>query len=251
MYQSEVFEKFKSNAQRTRVLTEDWMSKVMFCPNCLNNKLSTFPNNHPTSDFFCQRCIETYQLKSQRTKFGRKINDGAYSTMMKSIIQNTRPHFFLLQYNEEYKVKDLFLIPSFFFTETIIEKRRPLRENAKRKGWVGCNIIIEKIPPEGKIWVLKENHLIKREEVAYRFRKMLFLKNSSLPERGWIVDVLRIIHQITGKEFTLKDVYSYETELSKDHPNNYHIKDKLRQQLQILRDKKIIRFKGTGHYEKL
>src|SRR3989344_1404300 len=237
MYQRDILEKFKSNSQRARVLTENWMSKAMFCPNCLNSNLSTFPNNNPASDFFCQNCTERYQLKSQKTNFGRKINDGAYSTMVNSIIKNTRPNFFLLYYNTEYSVKELSLIPSFFFTESIIEKRKPLNENARRKGWTGCNILIEKIPPEGRIWIIKEGHFIKKEDISTKFRKMRFLKSADLSERGWIIDTLRIIRKVNEKEFTLKDIYAYEEELLKEHPNNHHIKAKLRQQLQILRDR--------------
>ena len=52
-----------------------------------------------------------------------------------------------------------------------------------------------------------------------------------------------------GKElFTLDDVYKFETKLKLLHPNNNFIKDKIRQQLQILRDKSIIEFIGRGKY---
>ncbi len=35
------------------------------------------------------------------------------------------------------------------------------------------------------------------------------------------------------------------------HPDNYHVEDKIRQQLQMLRDNEIIEFIGKGHYRKV
>ena len=46
--------------------------------------------------------------------------------------------------NEFVSMESLMKIPKHFFVPDIIEKRRPLAENARRAGWVGCNIIIGK-----------------------------------------------------------------------------------------------------------
>lgn len=43
----------------------------------------------------------------------------------------------------------------------------------------------------------------------------------------------------------------FEDVLSKKHPDNNHIKDKIRQQLQILKDKGILELRGRGHYRKI
>ena len=45
-------------------------------------------------------------------------------------------------------------------------------------------------------------------------------------------------------------MYSFVDELQVKHPDNNHIPDKIRQQLQFLRDKGIIEFKGSGVYRK-
>lgn len=50
-------------------------------------------------------------------------------------------------------------------------------------------------------------------------------------------------------EFTLPEMYSFEEELKRIHPRNKHIKPKIRQQLQILRDKGILEFLGKGKYK--
>lgn len=46
-------------------------------------------------------------------------------------------------------------------------------------------------------------------------------------------------------------MYQFEENLKLKYPNNNFIKDKLRQQLQILRDKGIIEFIGRGKYKRI
>ena len=75
------------------------------------------------------------------------------------------------------------------------------------------------------------------------------MKKSPLSERGWAIDVLNAVHNINKKEFELCDVYRYEKELSSMHPSNFHIRDKIRQQLQVLRDKNLLVFLGNGKYK--
>ena len=113
LYQKAVFDAYKSNSQRIRVLTENWMKSQMFCPVCLNFRISPLPNNTPIADFSCPRCNEKFQLKSQKNNFGKRILDGAYKLMINSIIQDARPNFFLLKYNMDYYVENLFLLPYF------------------------------------------------------------------------------------------------------------------------------------------
>jgi type II restriction enzyme len=163
LYKKEIFEVYKSNSQRVRVLTESWMTQNMFCPVCSNKNINAYPNNYPVADYFCPHCKEQFQLKSQKNSFGKKINDGAYKTMIKSIQHMIKPNFFLLRYNLDYYLTDLMLIPGFFFTESLIEQRKPLSDEARRAGWIGCNILLDKIPPEGRIKIIEDNHWIKKE----------------------------------------------------------------------------------------
>ena len=46
-------------------------------------------------------------------------------------------------------------------------------------------------------------------------------------------------------------MYEFENRLSIQFPQNNHIKDKIRQQLQILRDQNMIEFIGRGLYKKI
>jgi type II restriction enzyme len=41
-------------------------------------------------------------------------------------------------------------------------------------------------------------------------------------------------------EFANEDVYGFARELERLHPGNRHIKDKIRQQLQVLRDRHLL-----------
>ncbi len=70
-----------------------------------------------------------------------------------------------------------------------------------------------------------------------------------LDKPGWLKDLLEIILNINKAIFTLDDLYFYIPKLQYLHPDNLHIKEKIRQQLQILRDKNIINFLGSGKYE--
>lgn len=52
------------------------------------------------------------------------------------------------------------------------------------------------------------------------------------------------------EKFDLKQIYEFEQILSIQFPDNKHIKDKIRQQLQILRDQGVIEFSARGQYRK-
>ncbi|MEM0543088.1 hypothetical protein WFZ85_10700 [Flavobacterium sp. j3] len=78
-----------------------------------------------------------------------------------------------------------------------------------------------------------------------------FLKSKSLEARGWILDILNCVEEIKKQSFTLDELYAFENKLKIKYPNNNHIKDKIRQQLQFLRDKGLIEFNGRGNYRKI
>ena len=152
---------------------------------------------------------------------------------------------------KNYSVSNFILIPNHFFTPRIIEKRKPLAPTAKRAGWVGCNIDISSIPESGKIFIVKNNVELNHEDVIKKYAKTKSLKTSNIETRGWLLDTLSCVEKIPEKEFSLNQIYSFENELKIKHPENNFIKDKLRQQLQYLRDKGFIEFLGNGHYRKI
>lgn len=52
------------------------------------------------------------------------------------------------------------------------------------------------------------------------------------------------IESLRKNEFSLDEIYRFENILSKKHPSNRFVKDKIRQQLQILRDLNYLEFDG-------
>jgi type II restriction enzyme len=59
------------------------------------------------------------------------------------------------------------------------------------------------------------------------------------------------VRALNKTEFTLQDVYAFAVQLEKLHPGNWHVRDKIRQQLQVLRDLGLIEFTGRGRYRSL
>ena len=252
-FDTSLIEKYHNNSQEARVLTEDWVKRNLYCPICGRMEIEKYENNHPTGDFYCSECNSDFELKSKESssgKISKKINDGAYDTMISRITSSRNPNFFFMTYNN-YIVSNFILIPNHFFTPGIIEKRKPLSPTAKRAGWVGCNIDISSIPDSGKIFIVKNNVELNHEEVIKSYAKTKSLKTSNLESRGWLLDTLSCVEKIPENEFSLNQIYSFEEELKLKHPENNFIKDKLRQQLQYLRDKGFIEFLGNGHYRKI
>jgi len=54
-----------------------------------------------------------------------------------------------------WEVRDLLLIPSFMFSESAVIKRKPLAATACRAGWVDCNIALNRVPAEARIFVVR------------------------------------------------------------------------------------------------
>ena len=64
---------------------------------------------------------------------------------------------------------------------------------------------------------------------------------------GWMMDVLNCVNSLSSDIFTAADIYQFEAELKDKHPKNNHIRPKIRQQLQVLRDNGFVQFLGNGH----
>lgn len=241
---------YKSQPQRIRVLSENWLEKTMYCPCCGHLVLRKFNNNKPVADFYCERCQEQFELKSCDKGIKKKIADGAYSTAIERVNSNSNPDLFILQYNE-FTVRNLIVVPKYFFTPEIIEKRKPLSENARRAGWVGCNILYGSIPIQGKIDIIVNGVILPTDIVCSKYKQANRLKIDDISKRGWLFDVLNCVNLIRSETFSLKDIYQFEEKLQLLHPSNNNIRDKIRQQLQILRDKGLIEFiDNKGHYKK-
>jgi type II restriction enzyme len=238
---------YKSGTQRARVVTEAWGETNLFCPNCSSPKLTWLEPGHPASDYSCPNCGFWYQLKSQRARIGNSITDGAYCAMMKAIRNDETPSFYFMQYDlATWSVRNLLLVPHFAFPPSAIIKRKPLSPTARRAGWIGCNFALNRIPVDARIAVVTESRVTPANEVREKFRHIKPLKEIPVKERGWTLDVLNIVHRLGKAEFKNEDVYAFTRELEKLHPDNRHVRDKIRQQLQVLRDTGLLLHVGSG-----
>lgn len=244
---------YTSQSQRARVLTEAWVDEVIFCPNCGRVNVDKYPNNQPVADFHCLHCNEEYELKSKEGSIGSKIVDGAYSTMLERLTSSNNPNFFLLGYDlSDFSVTNFLVIPKHFFVPEIIEKRKPLTLTARRAGWIGCNIMLSGIPQSGKIFFVRDRLIEPKEKVLAEWKRTLFLREEKeISAKGWLLDVMRCVERLGKREFVINDMYAFVDELSRLHPDNKHVEDKIRQQLQVLRDKGYVEFISRGVYRLL
>jgi type II restriction enzyme len=241
-------ENYTSKAQIARVLTENWFLGCGYCPSC-SLSMSEAKNNAQVHDFTCESCSDQYELKSFLGKTPAKVNDGAYDSMMKRIVDIKSPHFIFLGYSQSYSVVNCFAVPNYLFQPSTIEKRKPLALTAKRAGWTGCLIKLDQIPEVGKIKLVENAKFIQREIVKKSWDKTRFLAEyKNIQARGWTLDVLNCVEKLNNN-FNLNELYKFEYQLSAKHPENKHIKDKIRQQLQILRDKGLVEFVKPGSYK--
>ncbi len=246
---TEGLQAYKSASQRARISSESWGASNLYCPCCDSNRLAQLPGNTPAIDYRCPLCDAGFQLKCSTRPFGRRLLDGAYTKMRDAIRHGDTPHFFLLSYElDSMLVGDLFCIPDFALTESALEKRKPLALTARRAGWVGCNILLDRIPSDARISIVKENRPALPSEVRSAYKRLLPLASLKLEKRGWTLDVLNAIGTLGKRAFELREIYALEGSLKKLHPENHYIQPKIRQQLQVLRDHGLLEFLGGGCY---
>ena len=151
--------------------------------------------------------------------------------------------------------------------ESAVIKRKPLAATARRAGWVGCNIDLRRIAPEARIPIIAASSPTDPAQVRARYTRLKPIREIKTAQRGWTLDVLNIVRRLvsegraprdpnSGKmgrrgtppsdSFTTSDVYAFTRELEKLHPDNRHVRDKIRQQLQVLRDLGLLRHVERG-----
>jgi type II restriction enzyme len=240
---------YKSASQRARICTEAWGLANLYCPSCNSSRVDSLPVNTPAHDFTCPSCSTLFQLKSKSSSIGNRIQDGAFESMKKAIVGGRTPDLFLLHYQlPQFAVQNVLLIPHFGFSLSLLEKRKPLSSTARRAGWVGCNFLLDRIPPDAKIPVVDSGRAISPAIVRKAYQKVRPLEKLNIEKRGWTLDVLNVVRSLKKNEFVLSEVYDHADQLAEFHPQNHHINDKIRQQLQILRDMNLLEFLGNGSY---
>ena len=243
---------YSNRSQIARVVTEAWVRGQVYCPACDCDSLAPTPTGTKVVDFSCDSCDETYQLKSQKRPIGSKVTDAAFGPMMERLTSSSAPSFLFLHYRtDHWQVIDLFFVPRFFLSPSVVERRRALGITARRAGWVGCNILLSSLPVDARIPAVRGGSPLPREAVRDSWRRFAFLRGSDSESRGWTADVLACVREVRQESFRLADVYRFEGRLARVHPRNRNIRPKIRQQLQVLRDHGVLEFLGRGRYRVL
>ncbi len=118
---------------------------------------------------------------------------------------------------------------------------------------MGSNILMAKLPSEARDSVIENATCRDPAEVRRDWNAFDFLKSDTRASGGWGAETLTCVRELQRAsglhEFTLKEFYSrFTDELSSRHPENNNVQAKIRQQLQVLREGKILEFMGRGRY---
>jgi type II restriction enzyme len=178
-------DRYKSASQRARIGTESWGAANFFCPTCQSPRLNVAPRNTVAVDYFCPICESPFQLKSQSKPLGSKIVDAAYSEMKRAILEDRTPNLFVLHYDlDTWAVRTVILIPHFAFALSAVERRKPLASTARRAGWVGCNILLDRIPVHARISVVNEGTPQASQQVPASYNRLRPLEKLQVEKRG-------------------------------------------------------------------
>jgi type II restriction enzyme len=241
----------KSRCQMARRVTEAWGEANLYCLSCDSDRVARLPCNSQAVDFACPKCSSSYQLKASRVWNERRIPDAGYDSMVRALRSDSVPNLLIMQYGDNWSVRNLLAVPSFFFSLAAIQKRKPLAPTARRAGWVGCNILLSEIADVGKIRIVSDGTPVARDDVQRQYSFLKPMARVRANARGWTLDVLRMVRQLGKSHFGIDDGYGFEKDLAALYPNNQNVRPKIRQQLQVLRDLGFIRFLDRGRYQLL
>ena len=239
---------YSSKGYITGLISESWAANNLYCVNCQSDKLTQERPNAPVRDFACPVCKVTYQLKAKSGKFGAKVANSAYSKKISAIEEGTVPHYAFLNYDRaSWIVTDLFVVPGHLIGRGSIQRRNPLGPKARRAGWVGSSILLGDVPEDGRIWIVSGNSISNPSDVRKKWQRMAFLGTDVRASRGWGADVYsrvcRLVQESGNREFTLRSFYfRFLTELAEIHSENHHLREKVRQQMQVLRNGGLLEF---------
>ena len=244
---------YRSASQVARRVTERWAEENLYCVACSSSRLTAAAANTAVLDFRCPRCEVAYQLKAKNGRFGGVVTNSAYAVKIAAIDAGRVPNYVFLGYSKlDWLVHDLFVVPGHFISRAAVVARKPLKPSAKRAGWIGSNILLHALPPEGRLALVSGGVSLSPTRVRRRWSQFNFLREDARAGGGWAADVLACVREVErtrGPEFLLGEFYkAYEGRLAALHPGNHHVQPKIRQQLQVLRDGGVLTFIGNGRY---
>jgi type II restriction enzyme len=241
--------KYTSRSQIARVVTQAWVKRELPCLRCSSQPLTPTAENTKSRDFLCSRCDEPYELKSKSGRFTRWIANGEYDTMVDTIKSGRTPNLLLLEYDAVgLCVNNLQAIHRTLLSPLAVVPREPLSSTAQRAGWRGCNLDLNIIPESGRIPIVWNGSALPWATVVAAWSQFDFMIRVRPESKGWLRDVLTCVQKLPSGTFTLEDLYSFEPDLQGLHAANQNVRPKIRQQLQVLVAKDILRRERPGVY---
>jgi len=108
--------------------------------------------------------------------------------------------------------------------------------------------VLANLPHDARIPLVLEGEAQKPRTARKLYERLRPLQQVGLEARGWTLDVLTAVRKLGKREFDLAEVYAFAEQLGRLHPRNRHLEEKIRQQLQRLRDLGFLEFIDRGHY---
>jgi len=243
---------YTSASQWARRVTEAWASGNLYCVACTAPRLAPHAANRAVEDYHCTRCRRQIQLKAKNGTFAKAWSNSAFEKKRAAIAAGRTPDYCFMSYRREsLLVDDVVWVPGHFITLSVVSPRRPLAATARRSGWIGSTIHLDRVPNNGKIVVVERGKSRPPRKVRLEFHRLAFLQHLDSPRRRWLTDVLAALDHAgiaPGQGFANADLYALEERFHQLHPSNLHIRPKIRQQLQVLQRRGLVTRVSPGRY---
>lgn len=244
---------YRNLRQEVRVRTQEWVQRNLYCPRCGGLSLESTREGTAFRDFACGRCEEPFELKSSQRRIDRRIPGGSLTQYREMLRMGQTPNLLLLTYDPvTARVRELVAINRLLISPlAIVPRSRPLDRPSPTPYYL-CTLDLSGVPESGKVPFVRGAHVRPKPFVLSSWNRFEFLRDDGDDdETDWIRDVLSLIARIHSREFTLDDLYEHTESLSRLHPRNHHIREKIRQKLQVLVRHKVLRRAAPGVYESI
>lgn len=242
----------KSRSQMARVISEDWLAREGYCLNCTSNRLEPTRAGTVACDYLCPGCRQPYELKAAAKMHSGIVPDGGYESMLRRIRNADAPSLMLLNYTQDWWVRGLVAIHPVFLTPAVVLRRaKPHIRPKSNAPYQMCDLNLRLIPADGKIVLVADGKEVAKSRSRELFRQSCRFAEVPMADRGWAALVLAVVRRLGKAEFTYTDLYRFEEELHAAYPQNNHIRPKIRQQMQRLRDLGYVEFVAPGEFRVL
>ena len=245
----EIAAHLSSASQRTRVITEDGFSRFGYCLKCDSNTLTQTRAGTICQDFYCPKCEQPYELKSAKRAHTNIVQDGGYDSMMETICGENVPALMLMHYSPQWCVQGLVAIhPVFLIPDVVMKRAKPhIRPKTGKEYWM-CKLNLSSVPDDGKITLISNGIVRPHVEVRRQFQESARFETLPVTKRGWVALVLATVRKIGKMRITNADLFSHEESMHAIFPGNSHVRDKIRQQMQVLMRLGYVERTAPGEY---